>query len=424
VSRRVVGVTLAGTSVLLGLQPSHAATTAPSPLLPIATCASRLVDAPGDGVATFNPVDVNNVPAIADPRGNVGGLDITGITFRVTATRVYAFMSLADIPDTFRPTDSAYGYVLWFKRNGKIARFDQVYANQTLATQGLAPASGFPTASVGTTTAGGEAMTGVGGGVDPAKNVAYVYADRAAVETKMGGPLEDGEELTAVSGRTELWETDGKTAPGVARRPADTTDLAAAAAVWAVGDERCFPQPTVTVPAVSVQYGDAATLTATLKDDAGTPLPDRTVAVTVPGESAPRTLTTDATGTVQVALATTPAAGTYDVAVTFAGDDATGRGAGTGTLTVRAETVRIAPLAVRKAGTARTVTATLTEDDPRAFAKQPVVWYVNGKKAATGTTDAAGRSVFTGAKAGQKVQARYAGVTGRYAAVVSNTVTV
>ena len=56
------------------------------------------------------------------------------------------------------------------------------------------------------------------------------------------------------------------------------------------------------------------------------------------------------------------------------GDEFSGTGQGTGTLTVRAETIRIANLAVKAAGTTRTVTATLTEDDPRSFAKYPVDW--------------------------------------------------
>lgn len=421
--RRVVGVTLVGTSVLLGV-PSARGDAAPPPLLPLAACESRVNDIAGDGIATFNLVDVNNVPVIADPRGNVGGLDITGVTLRVTDTRVYAFMSLADIPDTLRQTDSAYGYVMWVTRAGKIARFDQVYANEALAAQGLAPKTGLSTASVGTTNAGGDPLTGVGGGVDKAKNVAYVYADRASLEAKTGGPIEDGEELTAISGRTELWETDGKTAPGVARRPADRTDVAPAAAVWQVGDERCFPPSVIEVVAGSAQYGDPVTLTATLKDAAGAPLAGRPVTFTVPGESAARALTTDADGAVRVTLAEAPPAGTYAVRVAYAGDESTSRGAGTATLAVRAETIRVGKLAVQRSGTARTVTATLTEDDPRAFARQPVAWYVNGKKVATVATDAAGRSVFKGAKPGQKVQARYAAVPGRYAGATSATVTV
>ncbi|MDQ1710874.1 MAG: hypothetical protein QOE45_324 [Frankiaceae bacterium] len=420
-SRRVLGVALVGTSVLLGVLPSYG-DAPPAPQLPMATCDARVNDGPNDGIATYKVVDANGVPNVADPRGNVPGLDIKAITLRVTATRVFAFMSIADIPETFRQTDSAYGYVMWFTRGGKIARFDQVYANPALAQQGLAPTTGYPTASVGSTASGGAALSGLGGGIDTTKDVAYVYADRASLEAQLGEPLADGEELTAINGRTELWETDGKTAPGVVRRPADVTDVPPASAVWKVGDDRCFGHSTIVVTGASPQYGDPATLTATVKDEAGAPLASRKVTFAVPGESAPRTLTTDTTGTVRIALDAAPPAGTYAVAVTYGGDEFSGSGQGSGTLTVRAETIRVGKLAVKASGSTRTVTATLTEDDPRPFAKQPVAWYVNDKKVATVVTDAAGRSVFKGAKAGQRVQARYAGVTGRYAAVASNTI--
>src|SRR5688572_20182894 len=144
-SRRALGVTLAGTSMLLGLPPSQADT---PPLLPLAACDFRVNDGAGDGVPSLSVVQVNPLPNVPDPRGNVDGLDLRSITFRVTETRVYAFMTLADVPDTLRQTDSAYGYVMWITRNGKVARFDQLYANSALAAQGLAPTTALSTASV------------------------------------------------------------------------------------------------------------------------------------------------------------------------------------------------------------------------------------------------------------------------------------
>jgi hypothetical protein len=420
-SRRVVGVAL-GTSALLGALPSYAATT-PPPQMPMATCDGRVSDGGGDGIPVLNPANVNPVPTVGDPRGNVTGLDIKSITFRVTDSRVFAFLGLADVPDALRDTDSAYGYSLWLRREGKFARFDNLYTNPTHVQNGLAPATGYPTVSVGNSSTGGPALTGVAGGIDKAKNVVWVSIDRAVLEAQLGAFV-DGEEVSAISGRTELWETDGKTAPGVVRRPADTAeDVAADKAVWTVGDDHCFTPSPIAVSSATVQYGDAATLTATLTDEAGAPMADRQVTFTVPGESKPRTLTTDADGEVRVALDAAPPAGTYTVRVTYAGDEFTGPGLGTGKLTVRTETVRIAGLAVKRSATTRAVTATLSEDDPRAFARQPVAWYVNGKKVATIATDASGHSVFKGAKPGQKVQARYAGASGRYAAATSNTVT-
>jgi hypothetical protein len=422
-SRRVTGGALVVASALLGV-PQAYGETAPPPQLPMATgCTAHVSDIASDATPTWGAGNVNGVPNVADPRGSVPGLDIRGVTFRVTSTKVYAFMSLDDIPATLRDTDSAYGYIMWFNRGSKVARFDQVYVNPTHAAQGWAPTSGYPIASVGSTQAGGVALKDVTGGVDATKNVAWVSVGRATFDTALGEPLVDGETLTAIAARTELWEPDSDTLPGVLRRPADHLDATGPAATWNVGDDGCFAPSKVTVSSAAVQYGDAVALTATLTDDADKPLADRTVTFTVPGEGT-RTLTTDSAGVVKVSLPAAPAAQAYKITVTYAGDDLAGPGVGTGTLTVRTETVKIAPLKVTKAGTSRTVTATLTEDDPRAFAKQPVAWYVNGKKVATTSTDASGRAVFKAAKPGQKVQARYAGAAGRYAAASSNTVTV
>lgn len=413
--RRVVA--LVATSALLGVPPSHG-DTPPPPQLPMATCDARIADGPGDGIATYNVVAAVDDPPVNDPRGNLDALDIRSITFRVTPTRVLAFLTVADLPETFRDTDSAYSYILWFKLGGKYARFEQVYANPAHVQQGLT-ADSSSKASTATNTNGGAALAGTASGVDKGKNIVYVSADRSALEADLGGPLANGDELTEIGGRTELWLPKQPTP-----RPADKAeDVAPDKAVWKVGNDGCFAPSTFAVPGVTAQYGDRATLTATLKDDAGVALATRKVTFTVPGESAPRTMTTDAAGKVALVLNAAPPAGTYQVKVSYAGDEFSGGGQGSGTLTVRAETIRMAKLAVKKSGTTRTVTATLTEDDPRAFGKQPVAWYVNGKKVATVSTDSAGRSVFKGAKAGQKVQARYAGVTGRYLAVSSNTVT-
>jgi hypothetical protein len=421
-SRRVTGGALVVASALLGVPQSYGDTPPPAPQLPLATCATRVNDGPTDGIPTFGADNVNGVPTVPDPRGNVPSLDMSAVTIRITDTKVIAFWSIASLPTTFRDTDSAYGYILWFSRGVKMARFDHVYPNPALQAQGLAPTTGLITASVGTSPSGGNALRGVGGGIDHDKGVVYVYADRDSLEEQTGGPIVDGEELTAVNARTELWETNGANAAGVVRRPADKTEATGDAATWHVRDDRCFAPAQVAVPNATVDYGDAVTLTATVTDDAGKALGSHKVSFTVPGESAARTLTTDANGTVRVAMSSAPLAKTYKFPVTYKGDEYSGAGQANGTLTVRPETIRIAPLKVGKAGSARTVTATLTENDPRAFARAQVVWYVNGKKAATLLTDSAGRSVFKGAKPGQKVQARYLGASGRYAPATSNTV--
>jgi hypothetical protein len=418
-ARRALPGALVTTSVLLGL-PARAAVP-PPPQLPMAACAARVNDGTGDAVVDWSARPGTD-PPVADPRGSVDALDITGVTFRLTTNRVFAFMSLKDVPATMRDTDSAYGYYLWFSSGPKMARFDAVIVNPLHAQLGQQP-QGYPTGSVGTTVTGGpNPLRGLGGGVDAAKDVVYVYADRDSLEEQLGGPLADGDQITAITGKTVLFVGSGATASGVTQRPADRTDVPAATAVQTVGEDPCFAASSFAVPDVTAQYGDPATLRATLTDDAGTALAARRVTFQLAGE-APRALTTDADGRVSVTLAAAPAADATGVSFRYDGDELSGRGDVNSVLTVRQETVLVAPLKVARSGTARTVTATLTEDDPRPFAKQPVDWYVNGKKVATVLTDAAGRSVYRGAKAGQKVQARYAGAARRYAAVKSGIVT-
>ena len=136
-----------------------------------------------------------------------------------------------------------------------------------------------------------------------------------------------------------------------------------------------------------------------------------------------KTGTTDANGVATVTIATgLKASGTpYPVTVTFAGDATDGKAKLTGTILVTPEKTVFAPLAVaRPSATTRTVTATLTDDDKKPLAAQKVEWLVNGKKVATLTTDAKGKSVYKGAKPGQLVQARFVAVSGKYLGALSN----
>jgi hypothetical protein len=414
-SRRAVGAALV-TSALLGLSPSYAA----SPQLPDPACDKRVVDGTGDGKVNWN-VNPQSTDRIDDPRGSVDALDITGVTIRLTATKVYAFMTLKDVPAAVRETDTAYGYFMWFTRGTKIARFQHVLVNS--AQSAIGPTN-FPTASVGTSTNGGTGnMSGLGGGIDPGANVVYVYADRSALETQLGAPLVEGDQLTAVTGKTYLFIAHGTVSAGVQQRLADETTAKPEDAVYTVGQNPCFAPSKVEVTSPTVQYGDPVTLTATLADAADSPLAERQVTFTIPGEAA-RTVTTGDDGVATVALTTARAAGAYRYTVTYGGDDYSGTGTGEGTLTVAPEGVRLSALKVTKpTATSRTVTTTLTDDDAQPLAKQAIVWYVAGKKVATVLTDVQGKSVFKGAKPGQKVQAKFAGVSGRYLAAASNTVT-
>ena len=72
-------------------------------------------------------------------------------------------------------------------------------------------------------------------------------------------------------------------------------------------------------------------------------------------------------------------------------------------------------LKVTKAGSSRTVTATLTAAG-KPLAGQVVTWFVNGKKAATTTTSPSGTAVLKTAKPTQIVTAEFGGVPDKYLA--------
>ncbi|HWL35382.1 MAG TPA: hypothetical protein VNQ77_04250 [Frankiaceae bacterium] len=412
-ARRTAARAFVATGLLLAFAvPSGAAETL-LPQIPDKDCAERVADPAGDGHVNWHPSG-----ELDDPRGSLDPLDITGVTVRVTATRVIAFMALKDIPTAMRPTDTAYGYYMWFTYGAKTARFQHVLVNSNQSAIGP---GGFPTGSVGTGTNGGtNPLRGLGADVDSTHDVVYVYADRAALEEELGEPLPPGAKLTAITGKTVLFVGAGSAAAGVTQRPADATEVAADKAVYTIGADPCFAPSVVTTASTSAQYGDPAQIVVGLTDVDEEPLVDKRITVTLPGE-APRTATTNEDGEAFLSVpARTP--GTFTV--TYDGDETSGAGTGRGTVAVRPEVVRFAALKVVRSGTARTVTATLTEDDPRPCVRLPVDFYVNGRKVATVLTDSKGRAVFKGATAGQKVQARYAGATGRYAAAKSATVTV
>jgi hypothetical protein len=131
------------------------------------------------------------------------------------------------------------------------------------------------------------------------------------------------------------------------------------------------------------------------------------------GKSA--TVKTHSAGVATAKLALASNASSQTLTESFAGDASAAKAAVSVKFTITVEKTKII-LSVAKSGTARTVTATLLDDDNHVVASQKVVVYVNGVKKTTLTTDAKGHVVYKAAKAGQTIKFAYAGVSGKYAA--------
>jgi hypothetical protein len=391
------------------------ATAAPEP--PRAACGKRLVDQPGDAAVNYNSL---GTPAVGTGT-SLPALDITGVLLRVTADEVQAFVEVGDIPApaAMGTTDTEYRWNLTFKSGSHTVTFGALMKNPAHASvPGPADSGLYPKASTGPT--GNDVLTGATATVDPAGNRVAFTAPRAKFEQNVGEPLAEGDVFDHILATTQQ-VTSAKISP------ADTTSATPEQATWTVGDDYCFGPPPASLAgfaAAKVQYGDTGSLRATLTGESGSPLAGRTVRFAVPGEPAV-SATTGADGVANAAYVPRVPAGRYAVTVTFDGDATDGKARLTGSVDVVAEATRFNALQVAKpSATARTVTATLVDDDKHPVAGQKVDFYVSGKRVATVATDAAGRAVYKAAKKGQSVQARSVGTAGRYLAAASAPVQV
>lgn len=152
---------------------------------------------------------------------------------------------------------------------------------------------------------------------------------------------------------------------------------------------------TLTVPDVTGTLGTTVDVKARLTDSEGEGIDGRTITLTVAGDPAVHTLTTDADGWVSVpqSLPLGFGGGGHAISAAFAGDGPTGRYAdttGAGTLTV--ETIRTALVVDDKGGVVGgsvTLTATLTASGSPVAGKL-VTFDVPGVGTGSGTTDASG----------------------------------
>jgi hypothetical protein len=408
--RRLLGAALVAASLLAGPGGAFAETE-----FPRADCDRRVNDSSGDAVPTYATSGSTNVQvpnAASEP-----GVDILHVTMRVTAAKVQAYLGLKEYPTTFGATESGYGYDVTFSRGKKNFLFQYFVGNDAHAA--IRDTATYPNAKWGDNVAPATAVPGVTVETEKTKGFIVLAVPRGEMEKVLGAALVDGDTFTGLAART--WAQTGNQA--ATKFTTDTAVGTAEQATVTVGDEYCIggpPTHLVDYAAAPVQYGDTGELTVSLANENDEAVGGKEIAFSVAGGPAV-TATTDEEG-VAVVTFTAPSAGTLPVTMSWAGDEEAGKSSLAATVEVAAETTRFAALAVAKpTKTARTVTATLLDDDAHPVAAVGVDWYVNGKKAATVPADAAGRSVFKAAKPGQSVQAKLAAVSGRYAGAASNT---
>jgi hypothetical protein len=177
-----------------------------------------------------------------------------------------------------------------------------------------------------------------------------------------------------------------------------------------VGDNACFAaaaSPLTSVGAVKAQYGDVAAVAAKLVDAAGAPLAGKTLTFALGASKA--TGVTAADGVAKAALTVTDKAGKRSLKVT-----------GEGASTTVPFTVLVEKTALRVTGAKGTVAATLSDDDKKPVAGQPVT-FTAGSKKATVKTDAKGVAKVAGFAPGTTVKVTYAGAAGMYSATAGST---
>jgi hypothetical protein len=412
-SRRLVAGTIVG-ATLLGLAP---ASYAADPELPRATCAKRVNDDPSDAIINYSPSGSTPLPL----GGSIAAVDIRNVDVRLTATKLEVYLHATNLvtPAQMGQTDTEYNYLVTF--TGNTHNFTFGFAEYNTAP----PHSSLPKVDAEKRADSGSGTTNIFTGftADLYDQLDYIVwtVDRSQVERNLGGPLVDGDQFTAIAAKTQVRS-------GAQRDADDTSKVTGDAATYTIGDDFCFGLPPATLSDLktpTVQYTDAVPLSATLVDEKGTAVAGAPVEFEVAGEPHPVTGTTNDDGVATASFTPTQGAGRYAVTARFAGDDKNGKAKLAGTITVTSEVTTLGTPAVsRPSATTRAVTATLLDNDKpgHPLAGQKVTWYVNNKKISTLTTDSKGRTVLKGAKPGQTVQAKFAGVPGKYAASSSKPV--
>jgi hypothetical protein len=243
---------------------------------------------------------------------------------------------------------------------------------------------------------------------DTAHSMVVFNADRATLETALGGPLVPG----------TAFANFGITSSAAYGATSDAADQLAIAKAneYTVGNDVCFPPPPSKLENFSddtVQYGDQAEVVTQLTNDLDEALEGKTVTFSVGAKKI--TAVTDEEGVATAMFDPGALAGHVNLITTFAGDDNAGAVTLSSPLIVTQEKTKTTATAGRS-GTKRTVTAKVLDDDSHPVAGQTVTFLVGTKKLGTAKTSSAGIAVFSGGTAGQTIVASFTAVAGKYLA--------
>lgn len=364
---------------------------------PAPDCTPNFTDGPNDGTPK-GPGDVST--------GNDGTLDVLSVVLNSTAQHLMAYIkvsALADKPSNYQGDR----YQIGFKAGAKSYTY-------SVGRPGLGRSLNMASPTGGAVDGTANDKLKVRGVFDKPKNTVVIVIDRPSLDAVHGSAISDGTTLTNV-----LVTTAGAQ-PGM-YLPADTAQATTETdRVYQIGNNPCFGPPKtklLNVGDVTAQFTDAASVGAKLTTEAGEALAGKTVRFELGALSA--TAVTDAAGVAEAKLASSLAAGSYNLVATFAGDAAGKRSTLTTPFTISPEKTKIT-LTVVKSGTKRTVTAKLLDDDGKPVVGVPVAWTVNNKAAGAPKTNGSGIVTLTSAAPTQTVKATFAAVTGKYAGATAS----
>lgn len=385
-----------------------------APVLPHATATTALPDgypspadcktiddgSQADGTVQLHQSDIpGTTPDVNTP--NDPDLDIKWAAIGTTPTDIVAYIKisqLGDAPSQANQSGVPFNgdrFLFQFNIGTKQFTYGDGRVVGPLATQSSVPRQ-MPTNGV---------MNVI---FDKTNSFVVIKIGRAGLEAANGAPVPDGTVFTKV-----LVQTTAIAVKSESR--ADTAKVATESQqVYTVGDNTCFPAPPSTLVnagSVRTQFTDAAPVAAKLTNAAGTGLAGKTVKFTVASKTVSAVTGTD--GVAHTSIDPGVPAGTYSLVETFDGDSSAAKVTLTTPFTVVPEVTKLT-FKVNKAGSQRTVIATLKDDDGHAVASQPVNWYVNGKKVGTSKTNGSGIATLATAKPTQTVKAEFTGVSGKY----------
>jgi hypothetical protein len=398
---------------------------------------------PGGGGAADGPVpgcvDITDPKGDAQPNATNPGaptpndpdLDILAVNFQTEPQTIKGYLKI-DKLGTAPQVGNGHRFDVMFNVGAKSV---EVYAGQPDAVAANANAA-LVAAGQSAPAAGGVRIAGTynasikTSAVFDVKNSRVVLSvDRPTLEKALAATVPDGTVVKATAGHSRNFT------PTAGSVLADTAQAAKAEEqVYTVGDNRCF-QASSTPPAAAsggatitftapsrVQSSDTEAVTATLKDDKGAPMAGKRVTAQV-GSGPVAAGTTNTSGQVRLAARVSDPAGSRLLLIRYPGDPS-GAGAAQArtSINVVAEVSKIAYRSTG-AGTTRTFTITLTDDDAptkHPYAGSTVTFGFSGKTVKA-TTDRLGRASVQ-AKPGAHIDVRYAGRSGYVRAGTARTV--